>query len=474
MTRNSLHFQLLWPFAVIQTLAVIGLTASGAWLSIRQSEQESLNRLNAVVGSLQTASFPLHSSVLEQMKGLSGAEFITLSSDYQLIAATMPVSASRRVLEDALVQESALSGSDSQPKEPRSQNERLTELRTLAPIEVNGIRYQMGHVSLHSRDGALLLALIPDREMSKIRQQAMIPLLAGGSLALASLIAVSWYLSDRFCDRIKSLQDQVRRIAGGKFDQELTDAGNDEIRDLADSIRSMASDLQRLTEQIRQNERSEIVTQVAGGLAHHLRNSITGAKLAVQLHEKRFPGEDATSLKVAVRQLSMMESQIQGLLRLTADVYQSPTQGQAAEILGSVIDLVKPECDHKGIQLDLELNSSIGDVRDSEQVQAAFLNLIRNAVHAAGPGGTVQVKSGRISSGETNVCSFVDVSDTGSGLPAELGNRVFEPFVSGTPDGIGLGLPLAAQAARDHGGELRYDRYNGMTRFRFLFQTDLN
>ncbi len=59
----------------------------------------------------------------------------------------------------------------------------------------------------------------------------------------------------------------------------------------------MAVDLRLLTEQIRMSERAEIVTQVAGGLAHQLRNSITGAKMAIQLHAKRCGDVDKASLQ---------------------------------------------------------------------------------------------------------------------------------------------------------------------------------
>ncbi len=171
---------------------------------------------------------------------------------------------------------------------------------------------------------------------------------------------------------------------------------------------------------------------------------------------------------MAIRQLSLTETQIRGLLRLTAEVRQQPTRGKLNELVMHAIELVKPECEHKAIRLTEPGEVPGGQVRDAEQVEAAILNLIRNAMEAAGPGGNVQVDCG-----SENGLMFVDVIDSGAGIPIGMERKVFEPFVSNTPEGVGLGLPLAVQAARDHGGNVVYDRPDGKTRFRFTLQTEV-
>jgi len=60
----------------------------------------------------------------------------------------------------------------------------------------------------------------------------------------------------------------------------------------------------------------------------------------------------------------------------------------------------------------------------------------------------------------------IEVSDSGPGPPAEIAAKLFEPFVTGKPEGIGLGLAIAKQAAEAHGGRLSWERREGKTVFR--------
>jgi signal transduction histidine kinase len=86
------------------------------------------------------------------------------------------------------------------------------------------------------------------------------------------------------------------------------------------------------------------------------------------------------------------------------------------------------------------------------------LNLVQNAVEAAGQGGAVEIVVGADGS--------VEVLDTGPGPPADLADRLFEPFVSGKAEGVGLGLALARRVAETAGGRLSWDRRGGRTCFR--------
>jgi signal transduction histidine kinase len=97
---------------------------------------------------------------------------------------------------------------------------------------------------------------------------------------------------------------------------------------------------------------------------------------------------------------------------------------------------------------------------DVTQLGHLFGNLIGNAVDAAGPGGRVEVTVHEAERGLR-----VEVADTGPGPPAELAPRLFEPFVTGKEQGIGLGLAVAKQAAEGHGGDIAWDRRDGRTVF---------
>jgi signal transduction histidine kinase len=89
-----------------------------------------------------------------------------------------------------------------------------------------------------------------------------------------------------------------------------------------------------------------------------------------------------------------------------------------------------------------------------------ILNLVGNALDAAGPGGTVKIR-------ETMHLkdAVLEVSDNGPGPPEAIRDRLFETFVTGKPDGVGLGLATARTTAEAHGGAVRWERSDGWTRF---------
>ena len=84
----------------------------------------------------------------------------------------------------------------------------------------------------------------------------------------------------------------------------------------------------------------------------------------------------------------------------------------------------------------------------------------RRALHAAGEGGTVRIDVAR----KGEACA-VTVADSGDGVPDEIAERVFEPFVSGREGGTGLGLAVAVAIAEAHGGTIRYRREDDETVF---------
>jgi signal transduction histidine kinase len=83
------------------------------------------------------------------------------------------------------------------------------------------------------------------------------------------------------------------------------------------------------------------------------------------------------------------------------------------------------------------------------------VNLLLNAVDAATEGGWAELALESLSSGESGGASVrIAVTDGGPGPPAEIADRLFEPFTTGKPDGVGLGLAAARRIVEDHGGTL--------------------
>ena len=103
------------------------------------------------------------------------------------------------------------------------------------------------------------------------------------------MAAATTWIAHRISGRIHRLEHQVARIAEGDFRELALDPKppRDEVNDLARSINRMCTQLRQMSQTIRQSERTHMLAQHAAGMAHQLRNALTGARLSIQLHLKR-------------------------------------------------------------------------------------------------------------------------------------------------------------------------------------------
>jgi signal transduction histidine kinase len=135
-----------------------------------------------------------------------------------------------------------------------------------------------------------------------------------------------------------------------------------------------------------------------------------------------------------------------------------------------ILRLVCPRAAGQRVKVETDLpGESVVVEADAGQVRQVLLNLLLNALDALPGGGTVRVQA-RVDAGGGGRWLVVEVADTGTGLPADLGDRIFEPFVSTRETGAGLGLAICRQIAEAHGGTIEgADRPGGGAVFTVRF-----
>jgi signal transduction histidine kinase len=294
-----------------------------------------------------------------------------------------------------------------------------------------------------------------------VRDAVVPPLLLGVAVGVAAVGLL--LISNRVASRVQRVRLRTQAIAGGDFRQQPVPPGpTDEVSDLAHAVNHLAERLGEFERQLQQTERLRVLGQFSGGLAHQLRNAAGGARLAVQLYLTD-PDGDREPLEVALRQLARIEANLCQFLTLGKPTTLAKVPLDVGELLSAAVRLHGPQCRHAGIVLTWTPPGPLPLDGDATQVGHLFGNLIGNAIEAAGPGGTVAVSATR-ADGET----VVEVSDTGPGPPPAVADRLFEPFVTGREQGIGLGLAVAKQAADGHGGRIDWRREGGKTVFRVV------
>ncbi len=443
--RWPIRNQIFLPVATLLLVAVASLAVLLAAVAARHSSRERMERVERVVATLDEASFPLTENVLAKMRGLSGAEYVTLNDRGAILTSTL-----------GLVRESNLPS-------PLPATGHPARLEDFGMIDVAGQPYYMAVLDGHGNAGVRsLLVLYPKSNLWQAQWQAAWPPLAIGGVTILLMVAVSAWLSRRLSRRIEAVEGLFARIADGDFTHVTAQPPLDEVYDLTLSANRLSDRLATNQAEIARTERLRLLAQLAGGLAHQLRNAVTGARMAVQLHQRRCPRNADETLDVALRQLSLTEEHIRGLLSLGKPDQHPPVPQCLSQIAAEIERLVTPAARHAHVTWQCEAPIEDDDltVANAHSVRAGLLNLVLNAIQAAGSGGRVRLRTER-----TSTHLQIHVADSGGGPPEALRSAMFEPFITSKPEGIGLGLALAKAAAEEHGGSLSFSRIDGQTQF---------
>ncbi len=452
--RWPIQSQLLLPMLTVVVLAIALASLGSAYyggVRARQSQEESLRR---VVATLTQAPFPLSETVLRQMGGLSGAEFVLLDRRDVLQASTLSLDA------DDLEQLHRLH--DDEPS---------SDLAGRPTASLGGRNYLSQRVAVAGRDpvspAGSLVVLYPEDRWSATMRQAAYPALTAGAVASIAVMLVTTVLAHRFVQPIRELGDRAAAIARGNFQPVVVSRHDDEIRDLAVSLNQMAEQLGQYEIQVRRHEQIRTLDRLGAGMAHQLRNAATGARIAIELHQLECKtGSPNESLDVALRQLSLMESYLKRFMAAGREASTLNEDVMLAKVVEDAISLVRPTCTHAGIDLEVSLPEEKLVVRgDPEDLRQLLVNLVANAVEAADRRSGVQphIAVALERAGEGHAALLV--RDNGPGPTPQVAQSLFEPFVTGKSEGTGLGLYVARQVAERHHGVIRWQREQDTTCF---------
>ena len=209
------------------------------------------------------------------------------------------------------------------------------------------------------------------------------------------------------------------------------------------------------------------------GFAHEIRNPLAGMRGAAQLLQRRVEDGELRALAgVVIDEADRLTALADRLLHHTG-----PAQLDAVNIhrlLERVVDLLRAAPSPPVMHFDYD--PSTPEVwADADRLQQVLLNLARNAVQAGAHMLTLRTRvEHAVRLGECMLRSAlrVDVMDDGPGIPEAVRDTLFQPLVSGHVDGVGLGLALSRELAREHGGDLRCTSRPGTTVFSLYLPLD--
>jgi signal transduction histidine kinase len=242
------------------------------------------------------------------------------------------------------------------------------------------------------------------------------------------------------------------------------------LQQIALRVGTVVDRLQQSQRQVMRADQLAAVGQLAAGMAHEIRNPLSAMKVLVDTAAES--GEHACLVGRDVQVLQEEITRVETLTQSFLDFARPPALEKQLvaiqDVISDAITLVRSRADQQGVAIETSFPQYAGVAEaDRGQIRQVMINLLLNALDATSSGGTIRVRvtqsaaepptltrdadSERVSADESIVIS---IADTGCGLPPDLGDKIFEPFVSTKDTGLGLGLSICKRIVEDHGGRV--------------------
>jgi len=221
-----------------------------------------------------------------------------------------------------------------------------------------------------------------------------------------------------------------------------------------------------MEEELRRTDRLRSLGELSAGVAHEIRNPLTGIATTAQVLKERLSGrgKEIEYIDVILQEIKRLDDIINNLLIFARPLTPDPTEFSIVSVLNEALQLLREEAEDR--KVDLRMESGLENDRcilDGDQIKQVALNLILNGLQACGSGGEVVV-----SVRETRSPARIEIefSDTGEGITAEAADKLYNPFFTTRSEGTGLGLSISRKIIESHGGSIRHESEPGKgTRF---------
>jgi len=217
--------------------------------------------------------------------------------------------------------------------------------------------------------------------------------------------------------------------------------------------------MEEMRKRLEQSERLSSLGQLAAGVAHEIRNPLNAISMASQrLQREYLPCEEDKSqefghltgvIRDEIRRLNVI---IEEFLTFSRSRRLELRDFSLTEVIEKLVRLLGEEARARGVSLTLKMEQNVLMVpMDVDKLQQALINIIKNAMESIAGEGAVDIVVER-QAGERAV---IRISDTGSGLTPEEVEKIFNPDYTTKEKGLGLGLTIAHEIIRSHGGTIR-------------------
>ncbi len=246
---------------------------------------------------------------------------------------------------------------------------------------------------------------------------------------------------------------------------------------LAETLAETNRRLEHAEAEARRSERLAALGQLSAGLAHEIRNPLGVIKGSAEMLQQKLENANPLARELAgnisseVNRLSAMVARFMDFVR---PLRFEPRLQELAPLVDRALKAVRDQYPDAHVTVERDYARDLPKLLlDEGLCEQVFINLGLNAYEAMAPeGGKLRVSIARADS-EGRRSVEVSVEDTGPGIPAELREQIFNPFVTTKRTGVGLGLSIISKIVDDHGGSIRLTSEPGQGAcFRVIFPAE--
>lgn len=307
----------------------------------------------------------------------------------------------------------------------------------------DGKLYKTGFAPIKS-NGEIVsgIAVEGSAEMLNVVRSIQKNLIWLGLIIVLAGIVIGGIFASRITNPIKRLEAAAAAISGGDLQRPIPEFGGDEVGFLA-----------RTMEEMRQNilERDRQQQAMLAGVAHEIRNPLGGIELFAGLLSSEVQNNDLKNYAQKIlKEVQNLKAIIQNFLDYARPLPAQRVKCDIRSVWNEASSLLAGELNQIQVKFDSP-DEGIFALADPQHLKQVFLNLIKNSIDAMPDGGTIFVN---ITSQQDKV--KISYRDTGKGIPAELADKIFQPFFTTREKGTGLGLAIVKNLITENGGSIRY------------------